>query len=144
MVVSCSSTSPDLFHNGSGPKLSSWLNFLSSGTCPGLSCWILQQNSTRNHQFTGTSWKKGPSFEMSHMILGGRRKSREWFLALHQLCRHFVLLQAGVLMNSVLNARQEQSPSQRVFFFMYESAFSISSHPMLLPISSLKSSSQLL
>lgn len=48
------------------------------------------------------------------------------------------------LPSSVLNARQEQSPSQRVFFFMYETAFSISPHPMVLPISSPESSSQLL
>lgn len=81
VAVSCSSTSPDLFHNGSGPRLSSWLNLLFSGTCPGLSYWILQQNSARDHQFTGTLGKKGPSFEMCFTVLGGRWKYREWFLA---------------------------------------------------------------
>lgn len=134
VVVSCSSTSPDVFHNGSGPKLSSWLNLLSSGTSPGLSYWILQQNSARNHQFTGTSWKKG-SFEMSYTVLGGRRKSREWFIAPHQLCKHFVLLQAGVVINrlpsSVLTARQEQSPSQRVFLHAWICLFHLTPSHLL-------------
>lgn len=142
VVVSCSSTSLDLFHNGSGPKLSSWLSLLSSGTSPGLS---FQQNSARNHQFTGTSWKKG-SFEMSYTVLGGRRKSREWFIAPHQLCRRFVLLQAGVLINrlpsSVLSARQEQSLLRECFSSCINLPFP--SHPIPLPILSHRSSSQLL
>lgn len=150
VVVSCSSISPDLFCSSSGTKLSFWLNLLSSGMCPGLSYWILQQNCARNHQFTGTSWKKGLRFEMSFTVLGGRRKSRELFLAPHQLYRHFVLPQAGVLINrlpsSVLSARQEQSPfSEGVSLHAWICLFHLTpSHPIPLPIFSHKSSSQLL